>query len=115
MIHDHAKEVAAARDATLRPSDAAAAKLAGQNKLYVRERLALLFDEGTFVEDAQLANALAGNLPADGVITAGELVDYVRANVPEETEGEQHPSYSEQGFDMNLPLAHARRDRASKN
>jgi acetyl-CoA carboxylase carboxyltransferase component len=75
VIHDHAKEVAAARDATTRPSEAAAAKLAGQNKLYVRERLALLFDEGTFIEDAQLANALAGNLPADGVITGRGLVD----------------------------------------
>ena len=57
----------------------------------------------------------ADDNPADGVITVGELVDYVRANVPEETEGEQHPSYSEQGFDMNLPLAYVRRDRASKH
>jgi hypothetical protein len=52
---------------------------------------------------------LADDNPADGVITAGELVDYVRAQVPEETDGEQHPSYSEQGFDMNLPLAYVRR------
>jgi hypothetical protein len=52
---------------------------------------------------------LADDNPADGVITAGELVDYVRATVPEETEGEQHPSYTQQGFDMNLPLAYVRR------
>ncbi len=52
-----------------------------------------------------LAGAADDN-PADGVVTAGELVDYVRAKVPEETDGEQHPSYSEQGFDMNLPLAY---------
>lgn len=52
---------------------------------------------------------LADDNPADGVITAGELVDYVRAQVPEATDGEQHPSYSEQGFDMNLPLAYVRR------
>jgi len=75
VIHDHAKEVADARAATLRPSEAAAAKLATQNKLYVRDRLALLFDAGTFVEDSQLANALAGNLPADGVVTGRGLVD----------------------------------------
>ncbi|MEJ7725420.1 MAG: acyl-CoA carboxylase subunit beta [Actinomycetes bacterium] len=75
MIHDHAKEVAAARAATQRPSAAAAAKLAGQHKLYVRDRLSLLVDEGTFIEDAQLANALAGDLPADGVVTGRGLVD----------------------------------------
>ncbi|MFP5285036.1 MAG: caspase domain-containing protein [Thermoanaerobaculia bacterium] len=56
----------------------------------------------------------ADDNPADGVVTAGELVDFVRAKVPEETEGEQHPSYSEQAFDMNLPLAYARREKASK-
>ena len=57
----------------------------------------------------------ADDNPADGVVTAGELVDYVRAKVPAETEGEQHPSYSEQGFDMNLPLAYVRRDKTSKH
>jgi uncharacterized caspase-like protein len=52
---------------------------------------------------------LADDNPADGVITARELVDYVREKVPEATAGEQHPSYSEQGFDMNLPLAYVQR------
>ena len=70
-----AKAVAAARETTLRPSDGAAAKLAAQHKLYVRDRIGLLFDEGTFVEDGQLANALAGTLPADGVVTGQGLVD----------------------------------------
>ncbi len=46
-----------------------------QDKLYVRDRIALLFDEGTFVEDGQLANALAAGLPADGVVTGQALVD----------------------------------------
>jgi acetyl-CoA carboxylase carboxyltransferase component len=71
------KEVAAAREATLAPPSAAAAKLAAQNKLYVRDRIALLLDAGTFVEDGQLANALAadGGLPADGVVTGQGLVD----------------------------------------
>ncbi|MGH8826403.1 MAG: acyl-CoA carboxylase subunit beta [Jiangellaceae bacterium] len=75
MEHDHYAEVAAAREATLAPLDKAAAKLASQNKLYVRDRLALLFDEGTFVEDGQLANARATGLPADGVVTGRGLVD----------------------------------------
>jgi acetyl-CoA carboxylase carboxyltransferase component len=44
-------------------------KLALQNKLFVRDRLELLLDAGSFVEDGLLANALAGDLPADGVVT----------------------------------------------
>ena len=44
-------------------------KLASQHKLFVRDRLALLLDDGSFVEDGLLANALADDLPADGVIT----------------------------------------------
>ena len=43
-------------------------------RLQARERVALLFDEGSFVEDAALANALADGLPADGVITGQGLV-----------------------------------------
>ncbi|MEA2423597.1 MAG: hypothetical protein QOH13_7, partial [Thermoleophilaceae bacterium] len=70
-----AKEIQAAREATLAPPEHAAAKLAAQNKLYVRDRLRLLFDEGSFVEDGQLANALADGLPADGVVTGQGLVD----------------------------------------
>jgi methylmalonyl-CoA decarboxylase subunit alpha len=51
-------------------SEKARAKLAEQNKLMPRERIALLFDAGTaFVEDGVLANNLAADLPADGVIT----------------------------------------------
>jgi acetyl-CoA carboxylase carboxyltransferase component len=69
------KELRSAREATLAPPEKAAAKLAGQNKLYVRDRLALLFDDDTFVEDGQLANALAAGLPADGVVTGQGLVD----------------------------------------
>ncbi|MBK8468838.1 MAG: acyl-CoA carboxylase subunit beta [Candidatus Phosphoribacter sp.] len=51
------------------------AKLAKQGKLYVRDRIALLFDEGSFVEDGRYANALAGDLPADGVVTGRGTVD----------------------------------------
>ncbi len=38
-------------------------------KLFCRDRIARLLDEGSFVEDAALANSLAGDLPADGVVT----------------------------------------------
>jgi acetyl-CoA carboxylase carboxyltransferase component len=72
---NHYAEVAAARDATTTPTQRGAAKLAEQNKLYVRDRIAMLFDEGTFVEDAQLANAQNSGLPADGVVTGRGLVD----------------------------------------
>ena len=44
-------------------------KNAEQGKLFVRERLRLLLDEGSFVEDGALANALDPELPADGVVT----------------------------------------------
>src|ERR671929_2369542 len=40
-----------------------------QGKLFARERLRLLLDEGSFVEDGALANALDPELPADGVVT----------------------------------------------
>ena len=50
-------------------------KLADQNKLFVRDRLALLLDEGSWVEDALLANAMAGDLPADGVVTGVGRID----------------------------------------
>ena len=48
---------------------AGAAKLESQGKLFVRDRLALLLDPGSFAEDALLANASADDLPADGVVT----------------------------------------------
>jgi acetyl-CoA carboxylase carboxyltransferase component len=45
-------------------------KLAEQGKLFVRDRLALLLDDADgFVEDGLLVNAMAGDLPADGVVT----------------------------------------------
>ena len=44
-------------------------KLREQNKLTVRERLDLLLDAGSFVEDGLFANVLAEDLPADGVVT----------------------------------------------
>jgi acetyl-CoA carboxylase carboxyltransferase component len=46
-----------------------AEKLARQHKMFVRDRIALLCDKESFVEDGLLANAVATDLPADGVIT----------------------------------------------
>jgi methylmalonyl-CoA decarboxylase subunit alpha len=50
-------------------------RLAEQGKLFVRDRLRLLLDDASgFVEDGLLVNALAGDLPADGVVTGvGEI------------------------------------------
>src|SRR5438105_7854931 len=50
-------------------------KLREQNKLTVRERLDLLLDAGSFVEDGLFANVLASELPADGVATGLGRVD----------------------------------------
>ena len=57
--------------------DAQREKLAAQHKLFVRDRIALLVDEGSFIEDGLLANAMAstGDLPADGVVTGIGRVD----------------------------------------
>jgi acetyl-CoA carboxylase carboxyltransferase component len=51
------------------------AKNAEQGKQFVRERLALLLDPGSFVEDGALANALDPELPADGVVTGLGTID----------------------------------------
>ncbi len=45
-----------------------------KGKLFARERIALLTDDGTFTEDGRFANALADGLPADGVVTGTALV-----------------------------------------
>jgi methylmalonyl-CoA decarboxylase subunit alpha len=46
-----------------------------KGKLFARERVRLLVDEGSFVEDGMLANVAAGDLPADGVITGSARID----------------------------------------
>jgi acetyl-CoA carboxylase carboxyltransferase component len=48
---------------------------ARQGKLFVRERIRLLVDEDSFVEDGLFANNLASDLPADGVVTGLGKVD----------------------------------------
>jgi methylmalonyl-CoA decarboxylase subunit alpha len=42
---------------------------AASGKMFARDRIALLVDEGSFSEDGIFANAAADGLPADGVIT----------------------------------------------
>lgn len=66
-----ARDVAAAVDHARRGGDCAR----WPEKLPVRDRLAVLFDPGTFVEDGLLASAADAGLPADGVLTG---VGYVQ-------------------------------------
>ena len=73
--HHHA-DIAAATERALQGNLAKGGeKLASQHKLFVRDRIALLVDEGSFVEDALLANATATDLPADGVVTGRGTVE----------------------------------------
>jgi methylmalonyl-CoA decarboxylase subunit alpha len=44
-------------------------------KLFARERIALLIDEGSFAEDGRYANVLADGLPADGVVTGTATIE----------------------------------------
>jgi acetyl-CoA carboxylase carboxyltransferase component len=50
-------------------------KNAETHKLFARERIARLIDQGSFVEDGALANNLDAELPADGVVTGTATVD----------------------------------------
>jgi len=61
--------------ASERAPEKAQAKLDQQGKIYVRDRIALLFDEGSFVEDGRYANSRQPGLPADGVVTGRGTVD----------------------------------------
>jgi len=66
---------------TLEPDPRALEKLRGQGKLTARERIDLLVDPGSFVEDGALANATATGLPADGVVTGRGTIDGMPAVV----------------------------------
>jgi acetyl-CoA carboxylase carboxyltransferase component len=57
------------RDRALKGGTRYLPKLREQHKLTARERLDLLLDPGSFVEDGLFANVLAEELPADGVVT----------------------------------------------
>ena len=93
------------------------AKAAEQGKLPVRERIALLLDEGSFVEDAQLANWEQDGLGADGVVTglgtvAGRPVA-VMANDPTVKAGSWGPKtvekiirIQERALSMRVPMVY---------
>ncbi|MDO5739407.1 MAG: acyl-CoA carboxylase subunit beta [Ornithinimicrobium sp.] len=74
-VADLRERLRTAYQASAEPTARGKAKLNDQGKLYVRDRIALLFDEGSFVEDGRYANSTAGNLPADGVVTGRGEVD----------------------------------------
>jgi len=107
-----ADAVARARQGNLERGEA---KLRQQNKLFVRDRIALLVDEGSFIEDGLLANALATDLPADGVVTGVATVDgrpvCVMANDPTVKAGswgartvEKIVRLTERALDEQLPV-----------
>jgi acetyl-CoA carboxylase carboxyltransferase component len=50
-------------------------KNAETGKLFARDRIAKLVDAGSFREDAELANNLDPELPADGVVTGTAMID----------------------------------------
>jgi len=50
-------------------------KNAETGKMFVRDRLRLLFDDDFVIEDSLFANAMAGDLPADGVVTCLGKID----------------------------------------
>ena len=63
------------RDKALKGGTRYLPKLREQHKLTARERLDLLLDADSFIEDGLFANVLADELPADGVVTGLGTVD----------------------------------------
>ncbi|NQE36840.1 hypothetical protein E5S67_04606 [Microcoleus sp. IPMA8] len=47
----------------------------------------------------------ADNKPRNGIVTVGELFEYVRENVQKATGNHQHPCIGSNSFDRNLPIA----------
>ncbi len=69
------KRYAELRERALKGGTRYLPKLREQKKLTARERLDLLLDQGSFVEDGLFANVLAEELPADGVVTGLGTID----------------------------------------
>ncbi len=74
-VADVRRRLNAAFVASAAPSEKARAKLERQGKIYVRDRIEQLFDEGSFAEDGRYANSREEGLPADGVVTGRGTVD----------------------------------------
>ncbi len=92
-------------------------KAAEQGKLPVRERLALLLDEGSFAEEALLANWNQDGLGADGVVTGVGEIDgrpvAVMANDPTVKAGswgwktvEKIIRIQERALDLRVPMVY---------
>jgi acetyl-CoA carboxylase carboxyltransferase component len=92
-------------------------KTAEQGKLPVRERVALLTDEGSFVEDALLANWDKEDLGADGVVTGtatvGGLPVALMANDPTVKAGSWGPKtvekilrVQERALKLEIPMVY---------
>lgn len=90
-------------------------KLEAQGKLFVRDRLDLLLDDDSFVEEALLANNQGTDLPADGVVTGTGTIDGRRvcvvANDPTVKAGswgartvEKMIRMAEHALDHDLPI-----------
>jgi propionyl-CoA carboxylase beta subunit len=80
------EQIDAAVERALQPDERALAKLRGQHKLTARERIGLLVDPGSFVEDGLLANNQSSTrggdpLPADGVVTGHGVIEGLPAIV----------------------------------
>jgi propionyl-CoA carboxylase beta subunit len=93
------------------------AKAAEQGKLPVRERVGLLLDEGSFAEEALLANWSEEGLGADGVVTGVGEVDgrtvAVMANDPTVKAGSWGPKtvekilrIQERALSLQIPLVY---------
>ena len=52
--------------------------------------------------------------PKNGIVTVGELFEYVRDNVKKATDDRQHPSIGTDRFDRRLPLSLPGRERAAE-
>jgi acetyl-CoA carboxylase carboxyltransferase component len=88
-----------------------------QGKLAVRERVALLLDEGSFAEEALLANWLEDGLGADGVVTGvGEIAGRpvaLMANDPTVKAGSWGPKtvekilrVQERALELQIPMVY---------
>jgi acetyl-CoA carboxylase carboxyltransferase component len=93
------------------------AKAREQGKLAVRERIALLIDEGSFAEEALLANWLHDGLGADGVVTGVGTIDgrsvALMANDPTVKAGSWGPKtvekilrIQERAISLSVPLVY---------
>ena len=47
----------------------------------------------------------AADIDRDGIVTVGELFEYVREKVKQDTDHRQHPAIGSGGFDRNLPIS----------